>query len=378
MPKKLVLIFICLVLAGSMILVGCTPAAEPATAAEAAAETQSAEAATTETEATEVEAAEPEAAATDQTTTASVNESSQQKVNIEPAAETPEKPLRIATVSLLNNPFWFPVKDGVTYAQETLADKNTTVDFIAIEDYDIKQFSDAIETAIAKEYDAITCFGFSDALVPVIDKAVDAGIIVNTFNSEGEKPSKRTAFFGQDLFNAGEKAGEIIAENIGGEGSVAIITGSYGSTALEQRRKGALKTFENYPDITVVGESENEDKAETAYSQTKDFLTAHPDLSAIYVTGGGPFGAAKAIEELGLTDQVKLVCFDFVDETIQYVRTGVITATIGQDPFGQGYDPIVYAYNQLVTGEKPPQEKMWTRLDVVTEENVDDIIGPAA
>lgn len=298
------------------------------------------------------------------------------KTNVTPVDKNPSKALKIASICVQNNPFWFPVKDGVMYANKLLAAKNTTVDFIAVDDFDAKKFNDTIETCIAKQYDAITVVGVSDAIIPAINKAVAAGIIVNTFNSEPDKASNRTAFFGQDLYNAGVIAGDTLVKEIGGEGEVAIITGSYSVPAHELRRKGGMEAIAKNSKVKIVGQVENKDKAETAYSQAKDFLTAHPNLKGIYVTAGGPFGAAKAIEELGMTGKVKIVCFDFVDETIQYVRKGIISATIGQDPFGQGFDPVVYAYNQIVTGQKPPQEKMWTKLDVVTKDNVNDIIGP--
>lgn len=298
------------------------------------------------------------------------------KTNVTPNEKNPSKPLKIASITVQNNPFWFPVKDGVLYAKQLLASKNTTVDFIAVDDFDAKKFNDTIETCIAKQYDAITVVGVSDAIIPAINKAVDAGIVVNTFNSEPDKASKRTAFFGQDLYNAGVIAGETLIKEIGGEGEVAIITGSYSVPAHELRRKGGMEAIAKNPKVKIVGQVENKDKAETAYAQAKDFLTANPNLKGIYVTAGGPFGAAKAIDELGLTGKVKIVCFDFVDETIQYVRKGIISATIGQDPFGQGFDPVVYAYNQIVTGQKPPKEKMWTKLDVVSKDTVNDIIGP--
>ncbi len=74
-------------------------------------------------------------------------------------------------------------------------------------------------------------------------------------------------------------------------------------------------------------------------------MTANPDLAGIYVTAGGPFGAAKAVEEAGKGGAIKMVSFDFVDETMEYVKKGVITGTIGQDPFAQGHDPAIRLYN---------------------------------
>ena len=114
-----------------------------------------------------------------------------------------------------------------------------------------------------------------------------------------------------------------------------------------------------------------------AYSQAKDFMTANPDLAGIYVTAGGPFGAAKAVDEAGKTGKIKVVSFDFVDETMQYVQKGVISATIGQDPFAQGHDPAIRLYNYLVGGEAQVRRSSITRSDVVTKDNIDQFWKPA-
>ena len=82
-------------------------------------------------------------------------------------------------------------------------------------------------------------------------------------------------------------------------------------------------------------------------------MTANPDLAGIYVTAGGPFGAAEAVEKAGQAGKVKVVSFDFVEETMQYVQKGVISATIGQDPFAQGHDPAIRLYNYLVGRRQP-------------------------
>ena len=114
-----------------------------------------------------------------------------------------------------------------------------------------------------------------------------------------------------------------------------------------------------------------------AYSQAKDFMTANPDLAGIYVTAGGPFGAAKAVDEAGKTGKIKVVSFDFVDETMQYVQKGVISATIGQDPFAQGHDPAIRLYNYLVGGVNARCPKLITRSDVVTKDNIDQFWKPS-
>nr|WP_281388069.1 substrate-binding domain-containing protein [Atribacter laminatus] len=97
------------------------------------------------------------------------------------------------------------------------------------------------------------------------------------------------------------------------------------------------------------------------------------DKKGIYVTAGGPFGAAKAIKDAGLTGKLKLVCHDWMEETVAYIRSGEVTACLDQDPFNQGYAPAVSAFNQIVAGIVP-EEINFFEGDVATPENVNEKI----
>ncbi|HEY9595733.1 MAG TPA: sugar ABC transporter substrate-binding protein, partial [Spirochaetia bacterium] len=208
-------------------------------------------------------------------------------------------------------------------------------------------------------------------LVTFIDKAVDAGIPVATFNSETNTPNKRLFFVGADLYVQGQTAGRAMGKVLDGKGKVAVITGFFSVEAHELRRKGFEDTIaKEFPGITIVGRVENKDKADTAYTQAQDFMTANPDLSAIYVTAGGPFGAAKAVEDAGKGGVVKIVSYDFVDETMEFVKKGVITGTLGQDPYAQGHDPAIRLYNYLVGGVVPEAGRLLTKADFVTKDNI--------
>lgn len=297
-----------------------------------------------------------------------------------PAAIMPDRPLKIAVLGLENNPFWIPVKEGAMKAAEELKPYNVTVDWIVPgESHVANDFLGGVEAAIAQEYDAIATIAGDAGLAPYIDKAVDAGIPVATFNSETAAPNKRLFFVGADLYKQGEAAGKAMADAIGGAGKVGVITGFFAVEAHELRRKG----FEDYlaannPDIEIVAQVENSDQGDIAYTQAQDMMTANPDLAGIYVTAGGPFGAAGAVEDAGKTGQVKVISFDFVDETMEYVQKGVISGTIGQGPFAQGHDPAVRLFNYLVTGEAPECGRLLTEAALVTQENIDQYWTPPA
>lgn len=365
MKNKLVKKVLCTTMAAGLALSGMVGSMATVMAAEETAAEETAET----TEETTEEATEETA---EETTEEGATEES--GFNYTPVENDTGEEIRIATLLVQNNPFWVTVTEGAEDVKEFLADEkyNCTVDIITFDDFDGQQFAEAINTCVIKGYDAICTVGVADSIVPAIDAATKAGIPVYTFNSETEKESTRVAFVGQDLYNAGVLAGETLAELIGEEGQVGIITGYYNVYAHEQRRQGAEEALGKCEGIEIVGDVENHDSGDEAYTAAKNFITANPDLKGILVTAGGPHGAAKAIQELGLQDQIKLVCFDTTDEIVSYMKDGIINASIGQDPYGQGADPVILAYNQVVTGEPEVEGNAFTAMDVYTPDNINE------
>jgi methyl-accepting chemotaxis protein len=184
-------------------------------------------------------------------------------------------------------------------------------------------------------------------------------------------PCSRLCYVGADSFLEGSKCGEVMGEALGGKGQVAISTGSLKAVGLELRRKGFESLIqEKYPEIRIVWVEENQENPEYSYSSTKDLIKKYPHLSGIYVTEGStPYSVAKAVFDGGKSGKVKIVSHDLTDETMRYVREGVITATLGQDPFAQGHDPVIHLFNYLVADWKPPTPRLLTQMDVVTSDN---------
>jgi ribose transport system substrate-binding protein len=298
---------------------------------------------------------------------------------VKPVNKQPSKAMRIAVLGLENNPFWIPVKQGTLQANDELKAFNTTVEWIVPgNQHTAAIFGPAIDAAIAKQYDAIVTIAGDAGVAPYINKAVMAGIPVATFNSETATENDRLFFVGADLYQQGQTAGHTMCQILNGKGKVGIITGFFAVEAHELRRKGFEDQVKSEcPGVTIVGRVENQDDGGKAFTEAKDFMTANPDLAAIYVTAGGPFGAGEAIQQAGKAGQVHEVCFDFVDETMQLIQAGVIDATIGQDPFAQGHDPAVRLFNYIVGGVVPPYGQLITRADVVTKANLSQFWSPA-
>lgn len=296
-------------------------------------------------------------------------------LDIKPIAQLPRNPIRIAVVCPFGHEFWVSIKEGVVFAKKELAKNNTVVDFYPIEDISEQKYKDAIEKCIQDKYDGIALTGYFEELALLVDRAVDSGIPVVTFNSEYEAKSKRLTFVGQNAYQSGVIAAEALLKKIGGKGRVLVVTSDLSIANHELRRAGFNDTIAKNKGVSVIDVLEVHDNNEEAYAKVKKYLTEDRNVDGIFLTAGGQNGTAQVVEELGLSGRTKIVLYDFMRDILEYIQKGVVTCAIGQDPFRQGHDPVIYLYNYIVGGQRPPSEQMWTRIEVVDKENVGNLIN---
>jgi methyl-accepting chemotaxis protein len=162
----------------------------------------------------------------------------------------------------------------------------------------------------------------------------------------------------------------MMGQVLNGQGKVAIIA-SYISQSIEIRYSSfQAYLYENFPRIQIVAIEISKANIEGCYALTKEVLKRFPDLSAIYLPEGGVTSVvARAISETSRAKSIKLICHDLLDETMRLMMRGEVTATVQQYPFAQGYDPVIYLYNNLVSNLLPPKQRMITQMDSINTEN---------
>ncbi len=191
------------------------------------------------------------------------------------------------------------------------------------------------------------------------------------FNSITDEPCNRLCYVGSDSYAEGRACGEALGELLKGSGSVAIIVGNLQAVNHELRRKGVLAYLsEKHPDIKDVETVETFEEPRRTYDTALDLLKRYRDLSAIYVTEGNtPSAAARAVVDAGREGKTIVIAHDLTEATMEYVARGVIGATISQDPYAQGHDPVVRLFNSVVEGWRPAAPRLLTKLESVTGQN---------
>jgi ribose transport system substrate-binding protein len=225
-----------------------------------------------------------------------------------------------------------------------------------------------LESFITQKVDGIAISVLNASfLTSTIDRAVEAGIPVVTWDSDAPD-SKRAAFYGVDDLESGRIMGEETAKLLGGKGTVAFIT-SLGANNLARRLEGAREVLSKYPDITIV---ETYDIKEDSVRTGEIIATGtnrYPDLGAWISVGGWPVFSANALTPVPPT--TKFVSFDTVESALQLLRDGKVQVLLGQKYFGWGEESIKLVHG-LATGGAPPANPIVNSgVDIVTLENVD-------
>jgi ribose transport system substrate-binding protein len=225
-----------------------------------------------------------------------------------------------------------------------------------------------LESFIAQRVDgiAISCLN-GDLLTDAIDRAVEAGIPVVTWDSDAPK-SKRMAFYGVNDVEGGRALGKGLAELLGGKGQVAIIT-SLGADNLQKRLEGARAALAESPAIEVVEVFDIRDDAVRVAEVIASASQRYPDLDGWLSVGGWPVFVRNALDPVD-PKRTKVVAFDTIPPAPDLLREGKVQLLVGQKYFGWG-EESVRLLRRLAAGERLPQVYYYSGIDVVTRDNLD-------
>ena len=185
------------------------------------------------------------------------------------------------------------------------------------------------EQVLARRPSGILIAPASDALRPEINRAVESGIPVVCIDTD-DPLSGRYTYIGTDNYSAGLQTGELLARAVGGKGEVALLM-IPGQSNLEERARGCRDALAKYPGITVVKTGNDQALSAEAEKVARSILQAYPDLAGFgCVDAAGGEGCAVAVKEIGRGGAVRIIAMDKNETTLQYIRDGLIDASIAQ------------------------------------------------
>ena len=265
------------------------------------------------------------------------------------------------------NPFFVKMKEGASAKAEELGINLST--YAGKIDGDHETQVQAIESCIASGAKGILLTASdTKAIVPVVKKARDAGLIVIALDTPLEPIDAADATFATDNFKAGELIGQWAAAKLGdkaADAKIALLDLTPSAPSVDVLRdQGFLKGFGidikdpnkigDEDDDRIVGHDVTNGNEEGGRTAMENLMQRDSDINVVYtINEPAAAGAYEALKSFGMEDGVLIVSVDGGCPGVLNVKDGVIGATSQQYPLDMAYKGIEAIKAWAESGEKP-------------------------
>jgi simple sugar transport system substrate-binding protein len=240
----------------------------------------------------------------------------------------------------------------------------------------VSQMTTYMATAVSAKADGIAVAVIDpNAFKGPVSNAMDAGIPVLSYNADGSFEngtavigSNRLAYVGQALYISGQTLGNQIISAVPGGGDVAIFIATPGSGNIQPRYDGAAAVLKakggyNLHEVATGALTGQEQAAIKAY------LLGHKSLKGAFaVDGGSTEFLGSQLKAAGLT--IPNGGFDTTGSSLPNIKAGLTDFVIYQDPYLQGFLPVVYMYLYNLSGGTIVPSDTDTGLSLITKSSL--------
>lgn len=265
--------------------------------------------------------------------------------------------------------WWNTIKNAIAVAGEQM---DVQVDYRNPPTGDLADMARIVQQATAAGPDGIivTIADF-DVLSGPIKDAVDQGIPVITINSGTQEQSAELGAMmhvGQPEFDAGHAAGLRAKE--AGATSFLCVNHYITNPASVERCQGFADALG-----VELGSQMIDSGIDPSEVQNKvaAYLTTNPDTSAILTLGpNSAHPTIRAVQDAGLEGEMFFATFDLSAEISQAIKDDIIDFAIDQQPFLQGYLPVVLLTNYARYGVMPGNN-INSGPGFITKDNIEQV-----
>lgn len=253
------------------------------------------------------------------------------------------------------NPFFVPTQYGIEDASAMLG---TKFQWTGSETSEISEMVDAFESAVAGGADGIAVSLVDlEAFNGPIEQALADGIPVLSYNADAE--NQRLSYVGQDLYGSGFEMGNRIVDLVG-DGKVGLFIATPGQLNIQPRIDGALDAIKqsgaNIQATDIASGAELPDEVNAVES----WYLGNTDATGMFAVDAGTTQAiGQIVEQHSARNQGLKGAggYDLLEETVRLVSDGVLDFTIDQQPYLQGFLPVLYLYLYKLSGgvATPPE-----------------------
>lgn len=287
-----------------------------------------------------------------------------------------ERPKVALVMKSLANEFFLTMEDGAKAYQKEHASEFDLVSNGIKDESDTGNQIRIVEQMIVSGVDALVIApADSKALVPVIKRAMDAGItVVNIDNRLDPDVLKgkgmSVPFVGPDNRKGARLVGDYLAVRLKAGDEVGIIEGVPTTTNAQQRTAG-FKDAMDAAQMKIVAVQSGNWEINKGNAVASAMLNEYPNLKALLAGNDSmALGAVAAVRSAGRTGQVQVVGYDNLKAVAPMLADGRLLATADQYAARQAVFGIEAALKML-KGEKAEVDAdnvIQTPVDLITRQ----------
>ena len=265
--------------------------------------------------------------------------------------------------------FWKQIECGIDKAEEEYKQLGVTIKRFVLSQINVEEQEKLIFQIIEEKYDGLAIVPYySKKTLEAINKAVSSGITVVTFNND--EKCNRLCYVGQDLLQSGKTAGKLMSMIAKPHSRYIVVLPVIESmTALYGRYEGFKEIIEKRrPDMKLLGIYNFKQDGSQAYRRIRNLIETD-EIDAVYASNVIVEDVARAVFDSGKSDSILIVGHDLTKPIQKYIETGVIDASIGQEPEKQGYEAINRLCKKLIMDEDISQD-VYTKIEIALAENL--------
>jgi len=276
-------------------------------------------------------------------------------------AQTAKKPVVALVMKSLANEFFLTMETGAKDYQAHNASKFTLISNGIKDETDTANQIRIVEQMIVSKVDALVIApADSKALVPVIKKAVDAGIIVVNIDNQLDPDVLKSKdlnvpFVGPDNAKGAKLVGDYLAKKLKSGDEVGIIEGVSTTTNAQQRTAG-FKAAMQAGGMKVVALQSGDWEIDKGNAVASQILNANPNIKALLCGNDNmALGAVAAVRAAGKAGKVQVVGYDNINAIKPMLADGRVLATADQYAAKQAVFGIDTALKALSEHQKQSQ-----------------------
>jgi fructose transport system substrate-binding protein len=283
------------------------------------------------------------------------------------------------------NPFFVKMKEGAEAKAKELGIELRS--YAGNYDGDVETQVAAIESLVAAGAKGILITpNDSAAVVPAVEKARAAGVLVIALDTALVPADAADATFATDNFKAGELIGQWAAKSVDpAAAKIAMLDLNQNQPTVDVGRdQGFLTGFGidtkdaakwgDEDDARIVGNDVTQGNEEGGRRAMESLMQRDPGINLVYtINEPAAAGAYEALNSFGMAGNVTIVSVDGGCPGVQNVKEGIIGATSMQFPLKMAALGVEAVATFAKTGEKPKAGFNDTGVELVTDKPVDGL-----